>query len=227
MAGPYLPVQALNRSQKVRLGKGSNAVLLQPGVTSYVDISDGNIKRDLQRHSAIGAILIVGGLTYRQGSATANGILSNALTANSSAINTTETLVLNVAIPANTLAVGSVLDIEAMGTATVTGNLTANVRLGTAGTVAGDTSVAASATVAAAAAAWRLDVEGEVRSIGAGTSASLAANARLTIGTATLAHGTVATTTFNSTVQNFIDLSFVCTSSATVTVQNANIKVFL
>lgn len=220
---PYLPVQAINRSQKVRLGKGSNAVLLQPGVTSYVDIADGNIKRDIQRHSAIGALLIVGGLTFRQG---ASGILSSALTANSAAIATTETLILNLAVPANYLVVGSVLDIEAMGTATTAGNITANVRLGTTGTVAGDTNVIASSTVAAAASSWRLDVEGEVRSLGSGTSASIAANARLTIGTGTIAHGTAAVTTFSSTVADFIDLSFVSTSTATVTIQNANIKIF-
>lgn len=59
----YLPVQAINRSQNIRLGQGATAVQLVSGTTSYVDITNGAIKRDLQRHSAIGAILIVGGLT--------------------------------------------------------------------------------------------------------------------------------------------------------------------
>lgn len=59
----YLPVQALNRSQNIRLGQGASAVQLVSGTTSYVDITNGAIKRDIQRHSAIGAILVVGGLT--------------------------------------------------------------------------------------------------------------------------------------------------------------------
>lgn len=73
MAGPFLPVQAVNRSQKVRIGKGATAVLLQPNVTSYVDTSDGNVRRDLQRHSAIGSYIIVGNLS----ASTANIVVDN------------------------------------------------------------------------------------------------------------------------------------------------------
>lgn len=59
----YLPVQALNRSQNIRIGTGGTAVQLVPGTTSYVDITNGAVKRDIQRHSALGAILVVGSLT--------------------------------------------------------------------------------------------------------------------------------------------------------------------
>jgi hypothetical protein len=55
----YLPVRSLNRSQQVRVG----TTKLTPDTTSYVDITDGAVKRDLQRHSAIGAVVVVGGLT--------------------------------------------------------------------------------------------------------------------------------------------------------------------
>lgn len=60
---PFLPVQSLNRSQNIRIGAGASAVNLKPGVTNFVDLGDGPSKRDLQRHSAIGAILVVGGIT--------------------------------------------------------------------------------------------------------------------------------------------------------------------
>lgn len=59
----YLPIRALNRSQNVRIGKGATAVKLSSTATSYVDITDGNVKRDLQRHSAIGSYIVVGALT--------------------------------------------------------------------------------------------------------------------------------------------------------------------
>lgn len=59
----YLPVRALNRSQNVRIGQGAHAVKLTHDTTSFVDITDGNVKRDLQRHAAIGAYVVVGPLT--------------------------------------------------------------------------------------------------------------------------------------------------------------------
>lgn len=229
MAGPFLPIQAVNRSQAVRIGKGASSTVLKPNVTSYVDTSDGNVRRDLQRHSALGSYIIVGPLTYRAG---ASQIISNALLATPATIATTETLVLSLAIPAGFLAIGSVLDIEAMGTVSAASatTMTANVRLGTVGSVAGDTTVAAAASVASitTSVGWRLDVEGEVRAIGSGTSAILAANARLTSGTTGIVHGTFASSTFNSTTAQFIDLSFVATGGTTqvITVQNANIKFF-
>lgn len=62
MAGPYLPVRAISRSQKVRLGRASNSQVTV-GTTFYADLSDGNVLRDLQHHQAIGALVIVGPLS--------------------------------------------------------------------------------------------------------------------------------------------------------------------
>lgn len=52
----YLPVRSIARSQKIRVGDQQ----LSPDVTKYVDITDGKVKRDLQRHQAIGGLVVVG-----------------------------------------------------------------------------------------------------------------------------------------------------------------------
>src|SRR4051812_48830399 len=56
---PYLPIRALNRSQGLRIGT------IKPDVntTVYVDLGDGAQRRDLARHSSIGAIYAVGPLS--------------------------------------------------------------------------------------------------------------------------------------------------------------------
>lgn len=55
----YLPVRAISRSQSVRVGNQR----LTSTATSYVDISDGKTKRELQNHQALGSVVVVGQLT--------------------------------------------------------------------------------------------------------------------------------------------------------------------
>lgn len=86
---PYLPVQAVNRSQAVRIGTGATAQELHPSVTTYVDLANGVVKRDLQRHSAVGAYIIVGALT--------NSNLDEVVTTGATATVTGSTLVVTVA----------------------------------------------------------------------------------------------------------------------------------
>lgn len=64
---PYLPVVALSRSQSVRIGghkvpalKNSQGALTTP---AYVDLGDTKSRRDLENHSAIGAVVPVGTAT--------------------------------------------------------------------------------------------------------------------------------------------------------------------
>lgn len=52
----YLPVRAFNRSQAVRIGKQK----ILPTKTSYIDISDPVVRKELGYHSAIGAVFAVG-----------------------------------------------------------------------------------------------------------------------------------------------------------------------
>lgn len=59
---PYLPVRALNRSQGLRFGKVGTT---KPSATTttYVDLGDGEQRRDLAHHATLGAIFPVGPLT--------------------------------------------------------------------------------------------------------------------------------------------------------------------
>lgn len=59
----YLPIQALNRSQAVRIGSGATGVMVKSTGITYVDISVGGNKRDLAHHASIGAFIVVGALT--------------------------------------------------------------------------------------------------------------------------------------------------------------------
>lgn len=59
---PFLPVRAISRSQKIRIGRGNNAEV-KADTTFYVDLADGNSKRDLMHHQAIGAVVTVGVLS--------------------------------------------------------------------------------------------------------------------------------------------------------------------
>lgn len=59
---PFLPVRAISRSQKIRIGRASSSEV-SVDTTFYVDLGDGNAKRDLQHHQAIGAVVVVGALT--------------------------------------------------------------------------------------------------------------------------------------------------------------------
>ena len=77
---PYLPVISINRSQNIRLGAGvgnrvPNELDMGDTVTFeqtgnlfhalHADLGQGSVRRDLQRHSAIGAILEVGDVTTK------------------------------------------------------------------------------------------------------------------------------------------------------------------
>lgn len=61
---PYLPVTAISRSQSVRLGHGPGNVvpaeISAAIVPYYADLGDPLVRRDLQRHAAVGAIVTVG-----------------------------------------------------------------------------------------------------------------------------------------------------------------------
>jgi hypothetical protein len=59
----YLPILGIHRSNSYRVGLQK----LVPDNVIYVDIDDGAVKRDLQRHSAIGAYIIVGPLSQDTG----------------------------------------------------------------------------------------------------------------------------------------------------------------
>lgn len=55
----YLPIRGLNRSSNVRVGNQKLTV----DTTTYVDISDGNVRKALAHHSTLGQYIVVGGLT--------------------------------------------------------------------------------------------------------------------------------------------------------------------
>ena len=74
--GPFVPVLAISRSQSVRIGNAQGTatpgtvpqVGYKPDGTTlnspyYVDLSDGPSRRDLAHHLALGAVIVVGGLT--------------------------------------------------------------------------------------------------------------------------------------------------------------------
>lgn len=79
---PFLPVRAISRSQKVRIGRGNNAEVLVD-TTTYVDLADGQSKKDLQHHQAIGAVIVVGSLS----ASNANVIVTNGVTTDEGASN--------------------------------------------------------------------------------------------------------------------------------------------
>lgn len=76
MAGPYLPIVSLNHSQSIRIGSGAGThvpnpfnastatgLIPQTGVLNhafYADLSDATVRRDLQRHATLGAIMVAG-----------------------------------------------------------------------------------------------------------------------------------------------------------------------
>jgi hypothetical protein len=78
MAGPYIPILALNRSQQLRIGNAQggvggnkvpqelgNDIKASGGLSQpfYVDLSVPENRRDLQRHGALGAYIVVGSIT--------------------------------------------------------------------------------------------------------------------------------------------------------------------
>jgi hypothetical protein len=58
--GEFLPVRALNRSQNVRINK----TRVTSTKTVYVDLGNATAKRELQHHSALGAVIPVGPLSF-------------------------------------------------------------------------------------------------------------------------------------------------------------------
>lgn len=59
----YLPIRALTRSQQVRIGGQTIGTVHN----YYVDINDGKTRKDLQTHSAIGAIIVTGPVSATSG----------------------------------------------------------------------------------------------------------------------------------------------------------------
>ena len=131
--------------------------------------------------------------------------------ANSSAIATTETVIHQIAIPANSLQVGTTIKFFAAGSATGgTGNtIIARMRAGTAGTIA-DTQVATTAAAAiTATTAFQLEGFLTVRSIGAGgTLIGQVRTVGEALATANRVSNQVATVTINTTVANFLSFTF-------------------
>ena len=64
---PYLPLVSVSRSQNIRLGQGpGNAVptmTLDNPYPFYADLGVSEVRRDLQHHVAVGAILVVGAIS--------------------------------------------------------------------------------------------------------------------------------------------------------------------
>ena len=86
---PFLPIRAVSRSQAVRIGKQT----VKTGTTTYVDVGSqtetGGIKagstlpyspfKELQNHLAIGAVIVVGELTFTASDwAVKNGVVTTA-----------------------------------------------------------------------------------------------------------------------------------------------------
>jgi hypothetical protein len=84
---PFLPIRAISRSQAVRVAKQT----IKTGTTSYVDLGSqtetNGIKagsplpfspfKELQNHLAIGAVIVVGGLTFTNSDwAVSHGVLT-------------------------------------------------------------------------------------------------------------------------------------------------------
>lgn len=158
----------------------------------------------------------------------------------SAAINTVETIVAgglnNAVIPANSLQVGTTIAITVQGTCTATvANLsTFTLRMGTAGTVAGDASVAIAAVTSAAAGTgigFKVVIIFTVRTIGAtGTIAGSAeiSNTGIT-GISTNNSNVIpltATATLNTTTANYMELTYKSAAATTTcTFQNGIVEI--
>lgn len=120
---PFLPVLALSRSQNIRIGRSPNAVKVpelalgdaagtnpQSGalaVPAYIDLGDGQSRRDLQHHMAIGALLTVGSISD---TVTSDLFFASGVTPTASATNMTVSVSagdLESRTYGNTLAVGA------------------------------------------------------------------------------------------------------------------------
>src|SRR3954468_10704048 len=65
----YIKVRAISRSQQVRIGD----TRVTRNVSVAVDIDNPKIRRDLERFQALGAVIVVGGLTSTAGDAVTSG----------------------------------------------------------------------------------------------------------------------------------------------------------
>lgn len=69
----YLPIRALTRSQAVRIWNPDGpkqALTISRTASTYVKISDPKVRKDLSYHSAIGAIIVTGGVSGNNTGAT-------------------------------------------------------------------------------------------------------------------------------------------------------------
>ena len=161
-----------------------------------------------------------------------------ATTAASAAINTTETIVVggvNVSpLPANSLQIGSVIEATLHGTctSTVANTSTFRIRIGTAGTTSDGVVLSGAVTAAASGTTIAFDVKirFNVRTLGAaatiagdvvclnnGVTGIAAVNCTVVAGTAS---------TFNSTVNNYIEATYVASAATTTcTFQACSIEV--
>jgi hypothetical protein len=65
----FLPIRAFNRSQQVRIASQK----IKTDTTAYIDISDPKTLRELQHHSALGAVYPVGELSTSNATAVFEG----------------------------------------------------------------------------------------------------------------------------------------------------------
>jgi len=137
--------------------------------------------------------------------------------ANVSVTTTAEIVVLQVKIPANTLKVGSAFDFSWFGHPAATSIITTRVRIGTAGTSSDAAVQVIAATAATNAGSRYVQGVGSVATIG--TSATFIAGGAEAVGAISAAGvSTAATSTFDSTKDNFISVTVQNTSSTTTTI---------
>lgn len=144
---------------------------------------------------------------------------------------TTETLVLNARIPANSVIVGQVFRVKAIGITSGGGLMTFRVRVGALGTAAGDAQGWISIATVAQAANERQYVEAlvTVRSLGAPGSVQaeghvIAHLTATTAGALPTVVAAVATAAATTTAAWFIDLTAVCATAGTWVCQHAVIE---
>jgi len=226
-------------------GANGNGINIQAGTYAPYRIKD-NIGLNSNTTPGITDNGVVTGLNQKEisdnlGALIKGGIASS--TSASAAINTAETIIAggnavlgtSAVIPANSLSIGTIIRITALGTctSTVANVSTFTLRMGTAGTVA-DASVA-TATVTAAASGTTIGFKVEllftVRTLGAtGTIAGSLQVANTGVTGISINNSNVipltATATLNTTTANYIELTYKSAAATTTcTFQNGMVEI--
>jgi len=140
------------------------------------------------------------------------------------ATTTTEAVVAKVFIPANTFKVGSIIKYSLWASSAATATVvTTRIRIGTAGTTSDASLIIMSASASTAGARYMEGVDA-IQAIG--TSATHIGGGTSTIGSATAAGTAVAaTSSFDSTKDNWVSITLQNTTSATTTVYAGQLEV--